>query len=66
MVEELFLSILNRFPQPEESAAGVAAIKAAAEELEGVQAQVAAFEAKAAGPASAMGKRAAGRGLEPA
>ena len=44
LVEELFVSILDRFPRPEESAAGVAAIAAAKEALDKVQAQLTAFE----------------------
>jgi hypothetical protein len=44
LVEELFVSILDRPPRPEESAAGVAAIAAVKEELNNVQAQLTAFE----------------------
>jgi len=44
LIEELFVSILDRFPQPEESAAGVAAITAAKDELDGLQAKLATFE----------------------
>jgi Protein of unknown function (DUF1549)/Protein of unknown function (DUF1553) len=44
LVEELFISILDRFPKAEESAAGIAAINAAKEEYDTLQAKQAAFE----------------------
>jgi hypothetical protein len=44
LVEELFVAILDRYPRPEETAAGVAAINAAKEEYDLLQAKVDAFE----------------------
>ena len=40
LVEELFVAILDRFPQPAESTAGVAAINAAKEEYNNLQAKL--------------------------
>ena len=44
LVEELFVAILDRFPQPAESTAGVAAINAAKEEYANLQAKLDTFE----------------------